>query len=183
MPVRTLTNQIISGLESSIGRDGQDYNSTTPVTANISIAKSLTEYITANTSILLTYAGVLPNGSPDPIISGTNRLIGAIPPVSGRDWTSWVSELETNVTTSLLIGPSIITPVSPTLGLIKGLVLPQEGIKTTHEGNLEDPQIAVWDFISQGIFNWINSNPGVVTFPATTGASTGVATITKIIIN
>lgn len=182
MPVRSLTNQIISNLDSSIGKDGYSYNSSTPITANISIAKSLTEYITENTSILLTYVGVLPNGSPDPIVSGTNKLTGVIPPISGRDWNSWVNELETNITTSLLIAPSIISPVSPTFGLIKGLVLSQEGIKSVHENNLQDPQVAVWDFISQGIFTWINSNPGVVTFPATTGASVGVATITKIII-
>lgn len=180
MPASSFADLMISKLESSIGKDGYSYSSSTPNIANQAVAEGITEYLTQNTTINITYAGVMPNGSPDPIVTDVCKVTGTCSPPSGTEFDPWIKSLESNIVSGFFIdrGTAGVTPLAPKNSYLPGLSLNRSMIQSVHESNLEDPQKPVWETICNAILIWLNAtNAGP--YPASTSSSTGTATVIK----
>ena len=182
MPASNFADLIISKLKSSIGTDGSKFSSSTPAQANSAIAQAITEYLTSNTLVPVTYVGMIPGTPPvpDPIVADVCKITGTCSPPTGTTFDVWVKSLETNIVAGFFIsnGTAGVMPITPPPAFLPGLVLSQATIKSIHTANLKDPQKPVWQVITQSILTWLNA---VITPPyaATTGKSTGTATPTK----
>lgn len=182
MPASDFANKIINELKNSIGSNGENFDSSTPTKANTAIAKGISDYIINNTEILISYSGVTSVGAPITTLD-TCSVTGACSLISGTSFDTWVKSIETNIVSGFFIsnGSAGVIPVTPPPAFIPGLTLLQQSIKSAHEDNLSDPQKPVWEVICNSIITWINS---IISLPysATFSGSTGVATITKIIL-
>lgn len=169
--------KIIAQLASSIGKSGNNYNDSTPNIANQAIARACTEYIIANTKVSITYAGVMPNSSPDPITSDELTVLGEVAPPVGTDFNSWWNSLCSNISSGLLAQTGqkgvIVSP--------PGKVWTGVATKPNLSGCTdEDAQKKAWETICESLLNWLNSSFLSGPYQATHGSSKGPATIIKV---
>ena len=57
---------IISKLKSSIGTSGKDYSAGSVTAAMSAVAAGITEYLVANTTVVVAYVGIIPGVPPAP---------------------------------------------------------------------------------------------------------------------
>ena len=188
MSKSSFASLIISGLVGSIGTDGSKFTAATPIQANIAIAQAITTYITGTVSVGIQYSGMTTTTPPVSDISpDTISIIGSCLPPSGTDFNTWIGSIEANIMSGFQIGPGNvgIVPVTPTqIFSIPGLsgYVNQGMLKSAHEGNLKNPQQAVWEIICDGIIKWLEITATLKTYPAKrAGISIGTATILKTI--
>ena len=184
MPASSFADTIIAKLNSAIGRNGENYKSSTPNIANKAIAEGVTEYLLSNTMISIAYSGIIPGTPPipDPTVSDVEEITGKCAPPSGTEFDVWVSSLESNIVSGFFIGPGKIgvTSIAPINCFHPGLSLTREDIKSVHTGNLDDPQKAVWTKICSQILLWLNScNIGGYPAANSSTGSTGSASVIK----
>lgn len=185
MPKQAFAQLIISKLKGAIGTSGQSYNSGTPSSANAAIALACQEYIIANTKVNISYTGIMPNSSPDPITTDVALVMGTVAPPSGTSFSAWISSLESNIVSGLLISPgtALVTPVSPVMAFKKGISLSQGDVKSAVGDNNKNGQTVAWEAICDKIIQWINKSPSAgLSYPASHITSTGAAIIVKTII-
>lgn len=178
---------IIGELSSAIGTDGGSFNSGTATNAGVAIAKGITNYLLANTQIGVAYNGIIPGTPPVPDICTDNVTItGQCAPLSASsDFNAWVGQIEANIMAGFMVGPglALVTPMSPTpVFIIPGLtgILNQGILTPIHQGNMDDPQQAIWEAICEKIITWLETMAALPTYPASHITSTGVATKTTV---
>ena len=181
---------IISKLKGSIGTSGKDYTSGSAQSAMNAIADGITEYLIANTTVYIAYAGIVASAYPypDPVIADNFKIVGKCAPTGPSDhFDSWIKQIEANIIAGFQLAPAgtagIVFVKKPFLN--PQIVIRQSNLKATHDVQDEDPQQKVWEVICGGIMDWINTVamdtlPGAASRP--TAPSTGTASITKITI-
>lgn len=193
MSAITFAQSIIGKLESSIGTSGKDFTATSAGMAMAAVAQAISEYIVANTTVTVSYAGVMTaTGTPDPMVLETFTVTGQCAPTGPSDsFDGWIHQIESNIIAGFMLSQSGLKGLgfvqSPFL--TPGIAISQSNLKSTHDVSDTNPQLKVWTVVCQGIMDWINGpamnpTPGPASFPALspTPVSSGVATITKIII-
>lgn len=181
---------IISKLKSSIGTSGKDYSAGSASAAMSAVAAGITEYLIANTTVMVSYVGVIPGvpPTPDPLVTDSFKIMGSCAPTGpSNSFDSWIKQIETNIIAGFQLAAmgngGLVFPQKPFLS--PGIITSQANLKATHDVSDEDPQQKVWEVVCGGIMDWINGlainvTPGAATHPAV--SSTGTATITKITI-
>lgn len=181
---------IISKLKAAIGTDGGSYTSESALSAMAAVAQGITEYLIANTTVTIAYAGIVSATVPypDPIIVDTFKIIGTCaPPSPANSFDSWIKQIETNIIIGFQLAPSgnagVVFTQKPFLNI--GIKTMQENLKSVHDVSDKDPQLKVWEVVCGGIMDWINSVAlNSIAGPASrpTAPSVGTASITKITI-
>lgn len=181
---------IISKLKAAIGTDGGSYTSGSALSAMVAVAQGITEYLIANTTVTIAYAGIVSATVPypDPIIVDTFKIIGTCaPPSPANSFDSWIKQIETNIIIGFQLAPSgnagVVFTQKPFLNI--GIKTMQENLKSVHDVSDKDPQLKVWEVVCGGIMDWINSVAlNSIAGPASrpTAPSVGTASITKITI-
>lgn len=163
MAASDLAKLIQSQIVSTVGLDPSGYNEGTPTLVNTAIANAITQYILSNVSVSSTYSGMLPTTppSPDPIVSDSHSVVGAMIPPSGSKFKDWVSSLVSGISNGFTIatgvaGVTALEPVFLSLADIDDASL-QESMKSASEDNKDDPFLPVWEKVSQAIINAISS--------------------------
>lgn len=181
---------IISKLNAAIGTNGGNYTAGSATSAMAAVAAAITEYIVANTTVTISYSGIVASTPPypDPIVVDSFKIVGnCAPPSPSNNFDSWIKQVETNIIAGFQLAPTgnagVIFAQKPFLN--PGITTQQSSLKSVHDVSDESPQQKVWEVICEGIMNWINnitmnSIPGAASRP--TAPSTGIATITKITI-
>lgn len=187
-------NLMITKLKDSIENDGSLYTEQTPIKAQTAIAEAITEYLIANTTINISYAGVLISGTgADSVVQDTMKITGTCDTIGKpSDYQSWVTKLQSVIASSFsVVSPGengvevTFLPFNP---IEKALQIPQEDLNKTFQSNINSPLQPVWEFICGQIIDWLNSttgqNPSAVSLPATrTGVSTGTASLISITVS
>lgn len=181
---------IISKLKGTIGTDGQSFTPGSATSAMTAVAAAITEYLIANTTVTITYTGVLASvpPAPDPVVTDTFRIVGSCAPTSVcSSFDEWIKQIETNIISGFVLAPAgtagVVFPQKPFLSI--GIATVRDNLKSVHDVSDKDPQQKVWEVVCGGIMDWINGialnpTPGAATRP--TGPSTGTAFISTIII-
>ena len=187
MSKTTFAQTIISKLKAAIGTDGSIYTSGSALSAMAAVAQGITEYLIANTTVSIAYAGMVITAYPypDPIISDTFRIVGTCaPPSPANSFDSWIKQIETNIIAGFQLAPSgnagVVFVQKPFLNI--GIKTMQENLKSIHDVSDKDPQLKVWEVVCGGIMDWINSIAlNSIAGPASrpTAPSAGTASITK----
>ena len=192
MPADLLADNIISELQNELGTSGDNYDESTPTKANKAIAKAISDYIKQNTTITISYVGVIPTVPPvpDPLVSDIFKVTGECAPVSiVPNFDTWLIQLATNIQLGFQLQTNGVTALvcgTPTLCFMG--ITPFTGnqitlgLKELHNSNSDNPQKAVWTAISNVIWTWLNMmvvpTPFLCTNPLT--GSTGTGMIAKI---
>ena len=188
MSKSNFADTIIGKLRESIGTDGQGYSTECASTAMQAVADGITEYLTANTRVTVSYNGIIPGAPPqtDPVKADTFKIVGSCAPTGPSDnFDAWIRLIEGNIIAGFTLAPKgekgVSFPAAPFL--IPGIATVRDSLYSIHNANENDPQHLVWEAICQGIIDWIegvaaNTNPG----PASRASapSTGTAIITGI---
>lgn len=182
---------IIDKLNAAIGKDGSSYTQGSATSAMAAIAQGITEYLIANTTVYASYAGIIPSVPspiPDPVVADTFKIVGTCAPTGPSDhFDNWIKQIEENIIAGFQLAPTgiagLVFSTKPFLNI--GVATMQENLKSVHNINDESPQQKVWEVVCGGIMDWINtmalnSIPGAASRP--TAPSTGIASITKILI-
>lgn len=181
---------IISKLKSSIGTSGKDYSAGSASAAMSAVTAGITEYLIANTKVLISYVGTISGTPPvpDPIVTDTFKIVGSCALTGpSNSFDSWIKQIEANIIAGFQLAPKgdagIIFVQKPFLNV--GIVTTQSNLKATHDVGDEDPQQKVWEVVCGGIMDWINGlamnpTPGSASHP--NAPSTGIGTIIKITI-
>lgn len=191
MSKESFANLIVTKLNGALGWNGSAYSSDTPKQAQTAIAEAITEYLIANTTITISYNGVLNTGSgADVIASDTMKITGSCSLVSTpSSFEGWVATLQSAIASAFtVLSPStqgVIVTFQPFNGIAGALQIPQTNLKVAHEGNPKSPALAVWTVICGGILDWLNSSlgksPTATAIAATrTGISSGTAALLSI---
>lgn len=191
MSKTTFAQSIIAKLKGAIGVSGSNFNAGSASVAMTAVASAISEYIIANTTVTISYSGIVASTYPypDPIITDTFKVIGTCAPTGpSNSFDSWIKQIESNIIAGFQLAPKgnagIVFAQKPFLS--PGIVTSQANLKATHDVSDEDPQLKVWEVVCDGILNWINGiaanrTPGQASRP--TGPSTGTAAITQITIS
>lgn len=159
-------NHIIEKLQSSISTNGATYTSDTPINAQRAIAEAITEYLVANTTINVSYTGILTNGgTADPIASDTMKITGECAEIDKPlDFLSWVNNIQSVIASSFSVlspGQNGITasfkPFNPSQG---ALIIQQKELAAASQNNQQRPSRAVWEVICGKIIDWLTSEAG-----------------------
>lgn len=182
---------IISKMSAAIGTDGGSFSSGSASSAMAAVAQGITEYLIANTTVMISYKGIIPGTppTPDPTVVDTFTIVGTCaPPSPANNFDSWIKQLESSIIAGFSLTPTgnagVVFPTKPFLKT--GITTTQSNLKSAHDVNDKDPQQKIWEIVCGGIMDWINTSamntiPGPATHP--TASSTGNANITKIIIS
>ena len=194
MPASNFADLIISKIKSAIGDNSDNYNSNTPNLANKAISEGITEYLKNNTTVPITYSGIIPSVPPvpDPVVTDILNIEGSCAPISSTgEFNSWILDLSEKIQSGFFLGSGNlgITSTTPNsvLCFMSGppLALTQDELKNLHISNMnsEEPNRIIWEYICQKIIIWLNSIPGI-SFPGinTNSGSQGVGTVVKIIV-
>lgn len=183
-------NLILTNLQGAIGHDSSQYTNATSTLAQSAIATAITQYLIANTTITISYNGVLTNGGADVIASDTMKIAGTCATLSiPSDFNSWVAALQSSIASSFVVTPpstqGVITTFQPFNSAVGALQISQSDLKTAHNNNIKAPALSVWEVICGKILDWLNSssgkNPAATAITATrTGVSSGTATLVSI---
>lgn len=181
---------IIAKMKDALGTCGADYTYDTPAIAMKAIADAITEYLLANTTVTISYAGIktIPAYEPDPIVTDTYDIAGqCAPPPVCRNFDTWIRHIESNILAGFKLGPigKIGVLFSAIPFTIPGMKITQADIFALCSNPGMDIQLRVWEAICDDILNWLNNiamntTPG----PATRAAwpSSGTSAITKIVV-
>lgn len=191
MSKESFANLIVTKLSGALGQSGSTYSSNTPKQAQAAIGEAITEYLIANTTITISYNGVLnTGGGADVIASDTMKIMGSCSLTSTPSYfDGWVTTLQSAIASAFtVVSPStqgVVVTFQPFNSTTGALQIPQANLKVTHEGNPKSPTLAVWAVICGGILDWLNSslgkNPSATTIEATrTGISSGTAALLSI---
>ena len=187
-------NLVIAKLKAAVGSDGSLYTEQTPAKAQSAIAEAITEYLITNTTITISYAGVLTSGKGvDSVVQDTMKITGTCG-TTGRpsDYQSWVNKLQSAIASAFsVVSPGTngvevaFLPFNPTTNVLQ---ISQEELNDTFQSNIDNPLQSVWEFICGQIIDWLNSttgkNPSATSLPATrTGISTGTASLVSIVVS
>lgn len=182
---------IISKLKSAIGTDGTTYASDTPDKAQKAIADAITEYLIKNTSVKISYSGILASGTgTDPTVEDSMKISGKCS-VIGKptSFLAWVDNVQQVIASSFsVISPGekgVATDFKPFNQTAKALAIQQKDLLAAYQNNTKAPAQNVWEVICGKILDWLNSelgkNPTAVGLPATrTGVSSGTASLVSI---
>lgn len=182
---------IISKLKAAIGTDGSIYTSDTPTKAQQAIANAITEYLVANTSVKISYTGVLTSGTgADSVVDDTMKIQGKCSTIGKpSDFLSWVNDIQSAIAPSFsVISPGakgVIVSFKPFNPTTKALTISQSDLLSAYQNNIDNPVQVVWEVICGKILDWLNSasgkNPSAVSLTATrTGVSSGTASLVSI---
>lgn len=181
---------IVKALDTTIGNSGSTYSASTAILAQKAIAEAITRYLIANTSIVISYDGVLNAGGADVIASDTMKITGSCKiPDTPSQFDAWVAALQSSIASGFVVkSPStqgVTATFQPFSDVFGALQISQLKLKIAHENNIIDPALSVWMVICGGILDWLNSisgkNPTVVSVPATRAEiSSGTATFVSI---
>lgn len=183
MPAITLAEKFVTNFKQL----EPEYNEGTPAKVAQIIAQTCTEYLLAHVTVYTVYAGETPAGVPE-AGSGQHKISGAVTPVLWPgSYEAWLDNLGSNIAAGFLTLPGPpVTPQAPHLSLgvpVTALskFVPQTTVKEAIESNLNNnPQLAFWTKISEGIFTMINTQ---VSLPFNAGITgTGVATVIKLVL-
>ena len=182
---------IISKLKSSIGTSGKDYSAGSASVAMSAVAAGITEYLIANTTVMVSYVGVIPGvpPTPDPLVTDSFKIIGSCAPTGpSNSFDSWIRQIETNIITGFQLdekgNEGLVFPQKPFLS--PGIVTSQANLQAAHDVSDEDPQQKVWEVVCGDIMDWINNMAINTTSGEATNSytsSTGTAAIIKIYIS
>lgn len=189
----TFASLIITKLRAAVGTDGATYTVITPEAAQRAIADAITEYLIANTTISISYAGTLNTGSGvDSITTDTMKINGKCDTIGKpSDFVSWVNKIQAVIASSFSVAsPGIggvattFKPFNPTAG---ALTVTLSDLNSAYKNNPSDPTQVVWEAVCEKILSWLNSevgkNPTATAVTATrAGVSTGTASLVKITI-
>lgn len=155
------------------------------------VANGITEYLIANTTVIVAYSGIIPGTppAPDPTVTDSFQIVGSCAPTGPSDsFDAWIRQIETNIISGFSLAPAGQAKVvfAQTPFLSPGISTAQSLLKANHDVSDENPQQKIWEIICGGIMDWINGpainpTPGPATHP--TVGSTGTANITKITIS
>lgn len=183
-----LSNTIINKINEAIGKDGSQYNNNTAYSAMSAVSNAITEYLIANTTVYISYTGVLSNATagPDPVINDTFKIIGKCAPTPpANNFDDWIVKLQSNIISGFTLAPigaaGVVFQKNPFIN--KGIGITQTKLKLLHNVNDTDPANKIWGIISQAIISWINNTAidttsGTATRPS--APSAGTATILEI---
>lgn len=194
MSKTAFANLIITKLKDAIGSDGSLYTEQTPAKAQKVIAEAITEYLIANTTITISYAGVLTSGTgADSVVQDTMKITGTCDTIGKpSDYQSWVNKLQSVIASSFsVVSPGTngvevaFLPFNPTMGVLQ---ISQKELNDTFQNNINNPLQSVWEFICGQILDWLTSttgkNPMATSLSATrTGISAGTASLMSISIS
>ena len=188
MSKSAFASAIINKMKGAISTDGQSFNGGTAASAMAAVAQGITEYLIANTQVVVAYVGVIPGTppTPDPVVIDTFKIVGVCaPPSPSNSFDAWLLQLQNNIIASFQLAPTgnagVVFPQKPFLA--PGVTITQANLKSAHDVGDSDPQQKIWEIICDGIMQWINTtamNPAPGAGSRPTGPSTGTATITKI---
>lgn len=188
MSKQAFASAIISKMKSAIGTDGQSFSGGTASAAMAAVAQAITEYLIANTQVMVAYVGIIPGTppTPDPVVSDTFKIVGTCaPPSPANSFDAWMLQLQTNIISGFMLAPTgnagVMFPQKPFLA--PGVTVNQATLKSAHDVQDNNSQQKIWEIICDGIIQWINTSamnpsPGAGSRP--TGPSTGTANIVKI---
>lgn len=188
MSKSSFAKTIISKIKTAIGTDGNNYSSNSASLAMKAVANGITEYLIANTTITVTYAGIIPGVPPvnDPVITDSFQIVGACAPTGpSNSFDAWIKQIEANIIAGFALAPSgkagVVFVQKPFLSV--GIMTMQSILKANHNISDDNPQQKIWEIICGGIMDWINgiainTTPGIASRPS--ASSTGTACITKI---
>lgn len=190
MSKESFANSIITKLKSSVGINGSVYTSASSLSAQTAIAEAITEYLIANTTITISYDGVLNSGGADVIASDTMKIAGTcMLATRPTDFDTWIATLQSSISSAFLVEPpstqGVLTSFQPFNNTAGALQISQSDVKSVHESNLSNPTLSVWSVICAGILKWLNSNAGknpsaVAITASRSGVSSGTATLLSI---
>lgn len=177
-------------MKAAIGTDGSGYSSGTANAAMTAVAQAITEYLIANTKVMVSYVGIIPGEppTPDPVVTDTFQIVGTCaPPGPSNSFDAWLLQIQTNIVAGFMLAPlgqaGIAFVQKPFFA--PGVTTTQVNLKNAHDVGDKDPQQKIWEIICDGIMQWINTsaiNPAPGAAERSTVSSTGTATITKITI-
>lgn len=184
-------NLIVSKLKSAVGVDGATYTSDTPNKAQKAIIDSITEYLTAHTSIKISYNGVLTSGTGvDSVIEDTMKITSNSKTIGKPlNFLIWVNSIQQVIASSFTVvfpgEKGVIVDFKPFNPTSNALIILQTDLLAAHQNNVNTPVQAVWEVICGKILDWLNSelgkNPAATNLPATrTGVSSGIASLISI---
>lgn len=190
MSKESFASLIITKLKEAVGKDGSAYSTNTATLAQSAIAEAITEYLLANTTITISYEGVLTSGGADVIASDTMKIAGSCKLTSvPTQFDSWVSVLQSAIASAFVVQPpstqGVVTAFPPFSSITGALQISQSKLKKVHEVNASNPALSVWSEVCNAILDWLNSdaglNPNAVEITATrSGISSGTATLLSI---
>lgn len=189
MSKQVFANAIISKLKEAINTDGQSFNNGTATAAMTAVAAAITEYLIANTTVTVSYTGIIPGSppTPDPLVIDTFKIVGnCAPPSPANTFDIWFSELEKNIIAGFALAPAgtggVVFPTKPFITPI--ITITQDTLKAAHNIGDEDCQQKIWQIVCDEIIKWVNNIgaanvvPNAATHPS--AGSAGEAVITKI---
>lgn len=189
MSKTSFANLILSKLQGAVGGDGSKYSAVTSSLAQSAIAEAITEYLIANTTVNISYNGVLTSGGTDVIASDTMKIGGTCTPATVSDFTSWTAALQSSISSAFVVVPpstqGVAVSFQPFNNVTGALQIPQAELTAAHNANPQSPTLAVWEVICGKILEWLNSsagkNPSATAIAATrSGVSSGTATLLSI---
>lgn len=186
-------NHIIDKLQTAISINGATYTADTPSKAQKAIAEAITEYLVANTTVNISYAGILANGgTTDPTVSDSMKITGQCAEIGKpSDFTSWVNKIQSVIASSFSVlspgqkGVSVsFKPFNPSQG---ALIIQQAELVNASQNNQQRPSQAVWEVICGKILDWLTSESGKnkqakAISASRSGVSTGTASLVSITI-
>lgn len=131
MAATDFADKIIQKMKGGIGTDGGGYGASTPTSANTAIAEAVTEYILEHAVVTASYAGTMPNGSADPLVTDTFKVVGkcAPVPVCGH-FDDWLTILRDHIADGFSLAPSgsagLVFPAKP-FNPVAPIVLSRDG--------------------------------------------------------
>ena len=170
MPASSFADIIIDNLDSAIGKDSSKFSKSTPDSANKAIADAITSYLLDNTTITVSYTGIIPGTppSPDPVVVDILEIEGKCePPGTATNFNDWILDLGAKIQNGFFLSKGkagITTEVPKSIKCFTGLPLiidRDSKLKSVHEGNIDNPQKAIWETICSEIINWLNSISGI----------------------
>lgn len=179
---------IISKLKGAIGTDGGSYSSGSASSAMAAVASGITEYLIANTTVTITYQGIIPGTPPtnDPVTTDSFQITGTCAPTGpSNNFDAWIKQIETNIIAGFALATlgkaGVAFPQKPFLS--PGITTTQSLLKANHDVSDSNPQQKIWEIVCGGIMDWING-PAMNTTPGSathqSAGSAGTASITKI---
>lgn len=151
------------------------------------VANAIADYLIGNTSVKVSYSGIISGILPDPVISDTLKVTGGCATLINTDINSYIQSIDLNISAGLFLDMGIagVAPTVLTPAFITGLGLTQDDIKGAHikalEAESSTPNVIIWEEISKKIIEWLEKCNIGLTFAAQNvkSGSIGTATVIK----
>ena len=153
---------------------------TVPPLAHAAISESITEYMTTVVTVVGSYSGVTPAGTPEMAAGDVLNITGVMPPLGiPSSFDEWISNISNGIKSSFYMGMGVSHPLAPTLAFpMCNIIANQRELYDIHMNEYENPQGSVLLKVCEWITDSIEL--GVIpTVPAGI-AGTGVYTVSKV---